>query len=272
MSVTCYTIYMSAESLPKAPAVLDILPDAPVSDVTTLPEVMQQVADRLHSAGLSHVVPGLLGYKAVTEEVLDGTYNDVFKYPEKMQATMPVFADLLFQSVRQYAEGNHDTVGPWKPLFDIENSADILPSTAMYDFMQIHIRCDLYKALRLTDTEPKHKEDYDEKINMILSEVGHRILYDYIELHPAIKRIKVPEVAMKFILNEIYRARDEAWAAFEMVQEGVATTDEMDEILSERAEKRMLSTHKLAGHVLRQTTRLPDGFKLRPASGLVVPE
>lgn len=263
---------MSAELLPKTHALLDILPEAPIDDARDLPELMQAIADQLPHAGLGHVVPGLLGYKAVTEEVLQGIETNLFNYPEKMETTMPVFAQLLFDAFRTHFNDVNTGTSAWKPLFDLKNPESVPPGLKMYDFMQSHILADLYKALIRTNTQEKHWEDYSEKINLALTQVGWKILYEYVELHPAIKSLKIPDLTMKFILSEMYRSRDTAWAAFELHSQGKATEEQLDAILINTAHKRMLSTKPLVSHALRLTTRIPDGYKVDTNSNLAIPE
>lgn len=263
---------MSAELAQRSIEILEVIPQKPVEDVRMLPGVMDEIKERLGGVGLGHVAPGLNGYQEVSKEVLVAINDKLFKYPEKMEETMPVFADLFFQALRSQLTGDTKNLSAWSPLLNISDTENALPSTGMYDFMQIHIRCDLYKALLETKTQPKHREDYEEKINDVLTAVAHRILYDYVELHPMMKRVKIPEVALKFILREIFKARDEAWAAFELVRDKEATIEVMDVILQDRAHNRMISTRKLAGHTLRQTTRVPEGWRKRSGSGLLIPK
>lgn len=256
----------------------------PLTDPYELIYTMGRVAAYAPEVGLPQFQYGFHGYQKVTEAVTDQLDKGVFEDPAKMERTMPLFAERAFAPIRYHVHGHTERVGAWSPMLYRPEAKSALPSTAMVDFLGFHVIYDLPFTLQQSNTTAEHKADYTSKINSILSSVGRELLPDYIDVHPPFKQLGAPDIGLRAVLGYLFKARDDAWKAFEELQ--IAASYDADESaarpsyhprdryfgakipksaqqieaeLSKKARSRMLSTKKTADFVLRRTARVPAG-------------
>lgn len=230
-----------------------------ITDLDKLVHTMGQVALAAHEIGLPQFRYGFRGYELVTHRVVEALVSGAFDHPDKMEQTMPFFAKRAFDPMRHYINGETDKIGAWSPMFFAPSSQRAHPSIAMVDFLSVHVNHDLPYTLIETDTQPKHKRDYSQEINLILSEAGRQLLPEYVKVHPPLRWLRVQDVGLNLVLSSLFKARDNAWNSYEELQAVEAMPLELqpdarrqiDAKLSQRAANRMLSQHKVADFVVR---------------------
>lgn len=250
----------------------------PISDLDELIYTMGRVAAYASEVDLPQFQYGFYGYQQVTQAVTDQLDENVFDDPAKMERTMPLFAERAFAPIRHHVHGQTDQVGAWSPMLYRPEAKNALPSTAMVDFLGFHVIYDLPFTLQKSQTTSDHREDYTKKINMILSSVGRELLPQYIDMHPPFKQLGAPDIGLRAVLGYLFKARDDAWKAFEQLQAASASKDapstqtqkwlsftdrhrkseeQIEHALSRKAANRMLSTKKTADFILRRTASVP---------------
>lgn len=233
-----------------------------IFDLEKLAAIMGEVAMAAPEIGLPQFRYGFHGYQRVTQAVTRELETDMFEYPEKMAYTMPHFAERAFAPIRHYVNGDHEKVGGWSPMVYGPAAKNALPSTAMVDFLGFHVVYDLPFTLVDTNTQPYHRADYSKKINIILESTAQELLPEYAEVKPIFKRFSAETIGLWYVLRDLYKARDDAWRAFEQLnaagEDDVETIEQIDAMLRKKAAARMLSSRAAIDFVIRNTTRVPD--------------
>lgn len=237
-----------------------------VTDLSKLVHTMGQVALAAPEVDLPQFRYGFHGYQRVTRVVTKELTSDTFEHPDKMEQTMPYFAERAFTPIRHHIRGDVDKVGAWAPMLYTKVAINAPPSTAMIDFLGFHVIYDLPFTLRDTNTKLDHKQDYSERINTILANVGRQLLPEYIEVNPFLAKMKVPEIGLNLVLRHLFKSRDDAWKTFEELRDiethsvndnHLAIHSQIEHKLREKAVRRMPSKNKLANFIIRKTTRTP---------------
>lgn len=237
-----------------------------VTDLTKLVHTMGQVALAAPEVDLPQFRYGFHGYQRVTRAVTKELDSNTFEHPGKMQQTIPYFAERAFAPIRHHIRGDVDKVGAWTPMLYTHGAKNALPSTAMVDFLGFHVIYDLPFTLHDTNTKLDHKQDYSEKINTILTDVGRQLLPEYIEVSPFLAKMKVPEIGLNLVLRHLFKSRDEAWKTFEELRDTevhsiddnhLAIHAQIEHKLRKKAVSRMPSNNKLADFIIRKTTQVP---------------
>lgn len=237
-----------------------------VTDLNKLVYTMGQVALAAPEVDLPQFRYGFHGYQRVTHVVTNELANDTFEHPDKMEHTMPYFAERAFAPIRHHIRGDVDKVGAWAPMLYAKDAKNAPPSTAMVDFLGFHVIYDLPFALRDTNTKLDHKQDYSEKINAILADVGRQLLPEYIEVNPFLAKMKVPEIGLNLVLRHLFKSRDDAWKSFVELRDSeihsiegnhLAVHARIEQKLREKAVSCMPSSNKLARFIIRNTTQAP---------------
>lgn len=240
----------------------DVLPPEGelITDLDELVYTMGRVALTAPEVGLPQFRYGFHGYQRVTQTVVEALDTGAFDHPDKMEQTMPFFAKRAFDPMRHYINGETEEIGAWSPMFFAPGAQRAHPSIAMVDFLSVHVNYDLPYTLIETDTQPEHKRDYSQEINLILGEAGRQLLPEYVKVHPPLKWLRVPDVGLYLVLASLFKARDNAWKSFEQLRSVGAMPEErqpaafgqIDADLSRRAANRMLSTNRVADFVIRR--------------------
>lgn len=254
-----------------------------IEDINELAHTMGQVSRAAAEVDMAHLQPGFYGYQQVTRGVNTELSTGLFSYPDKMAINMPRFAQSAFDAMRHHVQGQPEKVGAWAPMYYSEAARRALPSTSMVDFLGFHVIYDLPYMLKATNTQEKHKEDYGDRINYVLGKVGQDLLPDYINLRPPFNQKVIANLGLNAVLGHLFRARDDAWSAFEEMEaaevywggsldEGSSlsqnaigshfttqrpprTLDQIDSSLRTQAARRMLSTKRAATFVLSRVSR-----------------
>ena len=230
-------------------------------DLDKLTYVMGRVAATAHTIDLPHVGRGFYGYQQVTLNTVQHLDQHFFDDPDKIARTMPVFAELAFAPLRHHVYGEHDKVGAWKPMYYNHASRTAPASVNMSEFLRAHVDRDLAFALLETDTQPEHKDDYTAKMNTILSQTGRELLPTYVEAKSFLKQLGIEKLGLSLVLRDLYKARDDAWEAFEELKEAdgdIHQINLIDERLRQKAATGLLSGNKFASYVIDKTTRVPQ--------------
>lgn len=173
---------------------------------------MDQVAHHVGEVGLGHMRPGWLGYKVVTANVYRAMIAGEFDFPEKFEITIPEFADLGYEMTRRHIEGRRDLIAPhWRvPMYskDLRASGD---GVNMWGFWRGHIP-DLTKVLLITDTEDKHRDDYD-KIDNVLRRSIEPVMAE-ISVAPTI----IGRIGVRVAMQDVYHLRASQWHEFKRLQ------------------------------------------------------
>lgn len=268
-------------------AMAEILPPEGVlvTDLNELVHTMGRVALAAPEVGLPHLRYGFHGYQRVTAAVTRELTTGVFQDPDKMAMTMPYFAERAFAPMRAHVSGDIEGVGSWGTFYYDKEALHDPAWRAMLRFLEEHIYKDLYQALRDTNTQPYHQDDYSDPINTILANVARELLPQYIEYHPLLQRLKIVDIGLWLAVREIIKARDVAWDAFEESRaadtyysediqsidatlaatanrpSGVITprtAEELDHYLSRKTEKGVLLRRKTVGRIIQRVCRTPD--------------
>ena len=219
--------------------------------------------------GLPQLRYGFHGYKKVTESVTSKLDTGIFQDPAKMARTMPYFAELAFDPMRRYVEGTGSmNDAPWGELYYGENATNYSAWKSMKKFWDDHIYGDLAHALKGTDTQPHHKEDYRHPINTTLSETGWAMIDEYVDIHPWLKKLKLDKIGLHLALRDIYKARDIAWEIFEELD--IADTYHSGTLTPEEQLSLLLQHPKLGGRPPRTPEQIHQYLTQRAARGGVL--
>lgn len=233
-----------------------------IFDLEKLAGTMGEVAMAAPEIGLPQFRYGFHGYQRVTRAVTRELETGMFEYPDKMAYTMPHFAERAFAPIRHYVNGNREKVGGWTPMVYGQAARNALPSTAMVDFLGFHVVYDLPFTLIDTETKAHHRADYSKKINIILESTAQELLPEYAEVKPIFKRFSAENIGLWYVLRDLYKARDDAWRAFERLdaagKDNKETIETIDALLRKNAAARMFSSRAVIDFVIRNTTSVPD--------------
>jgi hypothetical protein len=183
----------------------------PLYDLEKLAITLGKAAAYAAEVNLPHLQYGLYGYQQVTKAVTEQLDTGFFEYPDKMERTMPVFAERALAPLRFHAHDRSDLVGAWSPLFYRPEMKQAAPWMGMVDFLNFHVIYDLPFTLLETGTKPEHKQDYTGKMNQLFKGVGRDLLPLYIDMKPPWKQLGVAKLGLAATLRYLYGVRDDAW-------------------------------------------------------------
>jgi len=245
-------------------------PPGELINLDKLPELMGRLAVKAHTADLAHLRYGLFAYMLVTEACI-AVLPDApkghrqfpglgvkFDDPEKIGRTMPVFFDELVKALDHHVEGRPDAIKGWSKKFYSPEAQQALPAQAMLDFLSVHVRYDLPVALVRTNTLDKHRDDYTEKVNQILTHVAMQIMPLYAKAAlPSYPAAAVEKFGLRLALNELFGARNEAWVAFKHM-ERINDLQEFADLRSwqqQRTEGQLVTGRRVASLVLSKVLK-----------------
>lgn len=252
-----------------------------ITDLDMLVERMVDISRAAPEVDLPHIQYGMYGYAEVTKQVTQWVKEDRFDDSAKMASTMPDFAERSFKALRYHVRGEPEKVGAWSYMFYSPFARKAPPGIAMGDFLSTHVYDDLPKTLLSTNTLPEHQHDYSVKINSVLRSVGKHLLPQYVKVHPAFERLRVPNRGLNVVLNELFDARDVAWNAFVEMKASQALYDGVEESIDwpvafkeisgreprhirqiekgteEMARRKLMSSRKVSGFMISHLATFP---------------
>lgn len=223
---------------------------------------MRQVENAVAEVGLPQIRYGMRGYGAVTKNVYATV--DRFEYPEKIEDTLPNFAEKAYTEFRHHVHGNRDKIPhSWQSLMYGRLARNLHPAMAMAAFWEGHIGYHLPQSLRDTDTQPKHRGDYNS-VNDILTNTSAEIIEDYLRMWPWLGSAgtRIGKTGEGQSLKRIYKVRD---LAFDLGQLLIANKDDPEKAkrLLEDADTRAargIFISKTVGNVsIRAFSGVPHG-------------
>lgn len=245
------------------------LPTEALPDIPEVLDTMDNLESELALAGLAHVVQFNRVYRELTSAVKDGVEDGrTFQQPETVRRTVGIFAQLYFDPLRAYADGEQEKVAaPWKQLI-YSPAAESAPGGVQFLLgMNAHINYDLPQALCTSGVNPEYYPDYNIVVGKLINATAHKLSSSYID---------APKIGRKLLIagtvNRIASWREQAWHAGNDLQEARGdqkTTEKLiskHEKIAERKGKWILPIGTLALNALEIPRRLGLNFGDVPAN------
>lgn len=191
----------------------------PPEALLTIPEVlgvMNEIEPVLVSAGLAHVHHFNHVYKTLTGRVRDGIEQEGrFQQPDTVERTVGIFAQLYFDPLRAYTEGNRAAVSlSWQSLL-YNRTAKTAPGGVQFLLgMSSHINYDLPQALCASQVDDSYYPDYEVVIGDMIKAAAEQLSSTYVPV-PRMMRDRLTNHTVR----QIAHWREVAWYAGKVLQE-----------------------------------------------------
>jgi hypothetical protein len=155
------------------PEVSDIL-DSEHKTVESVSSTMKELRVFLEENNYDSMLPFLDAYISITDGVTDWREEDKFNSPEELSELDIRFAQLYFDSVKEYIQSGEKNK-PWRTYFDYVERQDSKPALELLLGINAHINSDLTQAL--SEQQYTNRSDFN-KVNKILGRSLYPVLYN----------------------------------------------------------------------------------------------
>jgi hypothetical protein len=213
----------------------------PTEALENIPEVlatMNNVEAELACAGLTQVTHFNRIYKELTGTVQHGIdQGEMFQQPDTVRRTVGIFAQLYFDPLRAYAEGDRDAIpAAWRQLF-CDPTAKTAPSGIQFLLgMNAHINYDLPQALNTSRVDEDYYPDYRTVVGALIGATAQKLSSSYLEI-PGIGR----DLLTAGTVYKIAQWREKAWHAgnaLQLARDDERATDKILKNLDRSAERK----------------------------------
>ncbi len=211
------------------------------------------------SVGLAQVRDGFEMYADTTDTVHDNLH--LLQFPAKIVEAIPVFSRFGEYPLMHHINGERDKIPiRWGELYYGQHSSSFLEN--VIKFWGAHIAEDLKWVYKLTNTEPKHRDDAD-LINLMLEKAAWKIMDEKLRLPRVLGRVGV-----NLAMYDIAPMRDRAF------NDGLALIDangdeqKIQSILS-APQKTGITEHPRAQKVLSYAVSAIAEYRARQATRAV---
>jgi len=242
---------------------LDRVLDTVYTDSNELVQAMAFVGGELPRLGLSHLVPFNTAYLSLSCDVRDTVkkgaavagaddFDSKFQYPETVEKTMGIFAELYFKQVRAHLNGkSHLVDDAWQPLFYGAAGRNASPGIQFLLGMNAHIVYDLPQALAKSGVTESYYRDYTKTVGLLINEVAEYLGPAYV---PGTDRMRGYLIGKT--VDRIAVWREEAWQAAQSLMGNIQAADEVADtakLLPARSVPWEATSHRLSARdVMRE--------------------
>ncbi|MGH7241197.1 MAG: DUF5995 family protein [Candidatus Saccharimonadales bacterium] len=193
----------SIEGSPPAVAVpndIELALTKPVDTVESVLDNFAEVGPLLVGSNLAHVETFWRVYGDVTDSVNEGLQRGIFKRPDDVRHTLPLFYDFARWPLLAYVRGEPDAMdSEWRRSLYDPRVVAAMPGIQFLSQMNSHIANDLGRALRQSKVSDEYKPDFTIMVGKKLDEVASRHAQELIPLQiPALRGLTLA-TCLKYI-------------------------------------------------------------------------